>query len=93
MIRRSLSSRFVLILPETEVTKAQKAAEKIKKKINKYPFPQVTKHPCGKMTISGGIAEFSKNMNKNELLNRTYQALLNAKKAEEKNKICVYSGK
>ncbi len=84
---------FILILPETEAIKSQKVAEKIKKLINKHPFPEAEKQPGGKMTISGGIAEFIKDMNKSELLNQAYQALLNAKKSAEKNKICIYSAK
>ncbi len=82
---------FILILPETDAANAHAVAEKARKVISEYPFPQSTKQPGGKVTISGGIAEFVKDMDKSELINRAYQALLSAKESGEKNKICIYS--
>ncbi|MFH1239506.1 MAG: diguanylate cyclase [bacterium] len=82
---------FVLILPETQPDKAQLVAEKIRKTVNEYPFPKAIEQPGGKITISGGVAGFYQDMTKEELVNRTYQALMNAKKSAEKNKICLYS--
>lgn len=82
---------FVLILPETTADRAQTVAEKIRKTVNEYPFPKAIEQPSGKITISGGVAGFYQDMTKEELINRAYQALLNAKKCIEKNKICVYT--
>jgi diguanylate cyclase (GGDEF)-like protein len=82
---------FAVILPETPAENAQIVAEKIRKAINEYPFPKAVEQPGGKVTISGGVAGFSQDITKEELVNRAYQALLTAKKAAEKNTICIYT--
>ncbi|MFH1783652.1 MAG: diguanylate cyclase [bacterium] len=82
---------FVLILPQTDVKSAYAVAEKIRKVISEYPFPESQKQPAGRVTISGGIAELVKGMDKEELISRAYQALLQAKGSGQKNTISIHT--
>jgi len=49
---------FIVILPETDKDGAFKYAERVRKKIEETKFPGEEKQPNGKLTISGGVAEF-----------------------------------
>jgi len=49
---------FLLVLPHTTATQAMLAAEKIRKVIANHPFPFAEKQPLGRMSISGGVAEY-----------------------------------
>jgi diguanylate cyclase (GGDEF)-like protein len=49
---------FLLILPHTNATQAMFAAEKIRNVIANHPFPFAEKQPLGRMSISGGVAEY-----------------------------------
>lgn len=65
---------FVLLLPETPITKAKKFAKRIKTKIHEDKF--LKKHS---VTVSGGITEFKKSDNKKSFLSRVDKALYKAK--------------
>ena len=49
---------FLLVLPHTNATQAMFAAEKIRNVIANHPFPFAEKQPLGRMSISGGVAEY-----------------------------------
>ncbi len=49
---------FIIILPETGKNGAFKYAERIRKSIEKEKFPGEENQPNGKLTVSGGVAEF-----------------------------------
>ena len=49
---------FIVILPETNKEGAFKYAERVRRKVAKTKFPGEEKQPNGKLTISGGVAEF-----------------------------------
>jgi diguanylate cyclase (GGDEF)-like protein len=49
---------FLLILPHTNATQAMFAAEKIRNVIANHPFPFAENQPMGRMSVSGGVAEY-----------------------------------
>jgi diguanylate cyclase (GGDEF)-like protein len=49
---------FLIIIPDTDEKGAFALAEKIRKKIEGYPFPNAERQPLSKVTVSGGIAVF-----------------------------------
>lgn len=69
---------FMIILPETDIKGAKVLAEKIRKAIENI-----------KLTVSVGIAVFTKGLTKDDLIGHADKALYNAK-AEGKNRVCVY---
>ncbi len=65
---------FLIILPNTNLTGALEAAEKIRTSIENYPFSVV-----GKKTASFGVAEFLVEENEDSFIERADQALYRAK--------------
>jgi diguanylate cyclase (GGDEF)-like protein len=49
---------FLLILPRTSVAQATAAAEKIRSVLASHRFPLAEKQPLGRVTVSGGVAEY-----------------------------------
>jgi diguanylate cyclase (GGDEF)-like protein len=49
---------FLLILPHTNATQAMGVAEKIRSLLANHPFPFAGKQPLGRISISGGVAEY-----------------------------------
>jgi diguanylate cyclase (GGDEF)-like protein len=49
---------FLLILPHTSATQAMAVAEKIRNLLATHPFPFAEKQPLGRISISGGVAEY-----------------------------------
>jgi len=73
---------FAVILPETDVRGAEIAAQKIIKKVEKFPFKR-------KITLSIGLAKRGDKMNGNDLIRKADSALYEAKE-KGKNRLCVY---
>lgn len=65
---------FLIILPNTNLSGALEAAEKIRMAIENYPFSVV-----GQKTASFGVSEFLANENENSFIERADQALYRAK--------------
>ncbi|ADR34622.1 diguanylate cyclase with PAS/PAC sensor [Sulfuricurvum kujiense DSM 16994] len=65
---------FLIILPNTNLTGALEAAEKIRTAIENYPFSVV-----GQKTASLGVSEFLANENEDSFIERADQALYRAK--------------
>ncbi|MFH2137017.1 MAG: diguanylate cyclase [Candidatus Omnitrophota bacterium] len=80
---------FAVILPETKIKEAIVVAEKIRLAVEKMKFETGKESKKEKMTISGGVAEFSKGMTKEEFVTLADDALYEAK-STGKNKICVH---
>jgi diguanylate cyclase (GGDEF)-like protein len=49
---------FLLIMPHTNATQAMFAAEKIRNVVANHPFPFAERQPLGRLSISGGVAEY-----------------------------------
>jgi len=49
---------FLLLLPNAPLSQAVPAAEKVRRVIAAYPFPNATRQPLGLVSISGGVAEY-----------------------------------
>jgi diguanylate cyclase (GGDEF)-like protein len=49
---------FLVVLPHTGATQAVAAAEKIRNLLADHPFPFAEKQPLGRISISGGVAEY-----------------------------------
>ncbi|MGA1870501.1 MAG: diguanylate cyclase [bacterium] len=71
---RYAGDEFVVILPETDICQAKIVAEKIKEKVENLALKT-------KVTVSIGIANYSKNMNRFDLFQKADTALYEAKKA------------
>jgi len=82
---------FCIILPEEDVDGAMCFAERFRKKIEHYPFPNEQVQPGGNLTISIGISCFPTQANTaQELINKADIALYHAKRAG-RNQTCLYS--
>lgn len=82
---------FCIILPEEDLEGAVCFAERFRKKIENYPFPNEQVQPGGKITISVGISSFPKHADKvQELINKADAAMYKAKR-KGRNQICMYS--
>ena len=78
---RYAGDEFAVILPETKIDQAKRAAEKIKEKIEQLP------HKC-KVTISIGVAKFESSMDRYELIRKADSALYQAKQGR-KATVCL----
>ena len=69
---------FVVILPETDVSHAEIVVEKIKKGIDRLQLKR-------KVTVSTGVAKYTDNMNRYDLILQADAFLYEAKKEKKKN--------
>jgi diguanylate cyclase (GGDEF)-like protein len=73
---------FLLVLPNTNVTQAAAAAEKIRALLANHAFPYREKQPLGRISVSGGIAEYPVHgLDAAGLLHAADEALYEAKRA------------
>lgn len=73
---------FAVILPDITVDGARIVAEKIRKAIEEAPFKR-------KVTVSLGVAAYTKGLSPQDFVRRADQALYQAK-YQGKNRVCVY---
>ena len=78
---------FLLVLPQTNATQAMLAAEKIRKVIANHPFPFAEKQPLGRVSISGGVAEYPVDGLDGQGLLYAADAALYEAKAQGRNRI------
>ncbi len=82
---------FVIILPQTSKDEAYKFAERLRTKIEFYNFSKEEVQPCGKITVSSGVATYPIDASgKDELIYTADMALLQAKQ-RGRNRSCIYS--
>ncbi len=73
---------FVVVLPGTPKEGGLLAAEKIRKAMEDFPFPNGAAQPLGRMSISGGVASFpTDGRTSTDLIGAADEALYSAKKA------------
>ncbi len=73
-IFRTGGEEFTILLPGTDLEKAYKVAEKLRKRIENEIFDKV-----GKITISLGVAQYSENESTDNFIRRTDKALYSSK--------------
>jgi diguanylate cyclase (GGDEF)-like protein len=82
---------FAVLLPETTIIEAKDIAERMRKNIEEYPFPNGNLQPNGKLTISIGISGFPENAYSYiELVEFADIALYGAKRSS-RNCTCLYT--
>lgn len=80
---------FAVILPGTDLSGAQAVAEKLRNRIEGYPFPKRDTQPLGKISISVGVAALPGSAKTTaELVSLADQGLYQAKRTG-KNRVCV----
>lgn len=83
---------FAVLLPETTVNEAYEIAERVRKKISDYKFPNCQNQPKGSITVSLGIAGYPNSaQNDIELVDCADAALYLAKKTRDA--ACIFEKK
>jgi diguanylate cyclase (GGDEF)-like protein len=77
---------FVIVLPETPLTQALTAAEKLRQAIEGYPWHTLAANLT--VTISCGLASHQRGQTRNELLRLADQELYRAKRGG-RNRVCA----
>lgn len=73
---------FLLIMPHTNATQAAAAAEKVRSLLAGHPFPFREKQPLGRVSVSGGVAEYPRHgLDAPGILHAADEALYEAKRA------------
>ena len=81
VVARYGGEEFVIMLPDTPKKKAVIMGEKLRRYIEKYPFPGRESQPLKKVTVSVGIATFPEDgTDRPKLVQRADEAMYNAKK-------------
>ncbi len=82
---------FMIILPNTRLKQAIVAGERIKEAISCSVFAEdrTTSFGMARLTVSIGVVEHKIGLNKEELIRRVVNALLEAKQ-KGKNRVCVF---
>ena len=90
LVARYGGEEFIAAMPNTELEGAVEAAQKIRRVIEEYHFPNQENQPTGNLTISGGISIFPMDgRNVTELIGHADQALYQAK-ARGRNQVIVF---
>lgn len=55
IVARYGGEEFIIAMPDTDAEGAHEAAQKIRRVIEEFPFPNQEKQPLGNLTISGGL--------------------------------------
>ncbi len=83
---------FIVILPETSKDGAFKYAERVRKNVEETKFPGEEKQPNGKLTISGGVAEFPDDGSTPEQILKAVDVAAYKAKNSGRNCIAKYNG-
>ncbi len=83
---------FIVILPETDKRGAYIYAERIRRIVEKEKFPGEEKQPNGKLTISGGVAEFPSDGNSAEKIIKSVDIAAYKAKNSGRNKVVIFNG-
>lgn len=91
-IARYGGEEFVIILPQTDLKGATVVAEKLRRLVEEYPFPEEETQPAGKLTISLGVASYPEHAKSgDDLLAQADRAMYRAK-AAGRNRVAVAGG-
>jgi diguanylate cyclase (GGDEF)-like protein len=87
-VARYGGEEFAIILPETDRVNARTMGHRIREHVERYPFPGEERLPSGALTISVGVATYTRAGTKDTLLQNADAALYRAKRAG-RNRVCV----
>ena len=82
---------FLLILPNTSLTQALGAANKVREAIAARKFPFAERQPLGIVSVSGGVAEYPQDGMDTAALLRAADAALFEAKAQGRNRVVAAS--
>jgi diguanylate cyclase (GGDEF)-like protein len=86
---RTGGEEFIIILPETDKAEALQIAERLRTTIEKHPFPYKETQPGRRLTVSLGIASYTKGqMDLHKLMKAADEALYQAKR-RGKNRVAI----
>ena len=88
VVARYGGEEFAIILPETDRVSAQKIGQRLCEQVELHPFPGEERLPGGTLTISVGVATYTRASTKEALVQRADTALYSAKRAG-RNRVCV----
>ena len=91
IVARYGGEEFVLLLPETSKANARIVGEKIRRKVESYPFKGRETQPQGKVTISIGISSFPDDGNDRASLIQCADGAMYRAKNSGRNKVCLWS--
>ncbi len=81
---------FALILPGTDKKSAKTAAEKLRRLVERSPFPYAEKLPSGRVTMSVGVTSFpGDTQDEEELISFSDKALYRAKKGGRNRTVLI----
>ncbi len=91
VIARYGGEEFIIMLPRIPKDEAFIYADRLREMISQQPFPHREKQPLGFVSISGGVASFPEDGDSIHILIQNADKALYQAKAEEKNRIILYS--
>jgi diguanylate cyclase (GGDEF)-like protein/PAS domain S-box-containing protein len=80
---------FVVLCRATPLEGGRVFAERLRKKIEEYPFPHGNAQPLGKVTISIGVAAFPHNADSEDAIIKAADVALYQSKASGRNRVTV----
>ncbi|MGA1867373.1 MAG: diguanylate cyclase [bacterium] len=87
IVARYGGEEFVILLPFTPLEDARHLAERIRQRVEQYPFLHGDEQPLGKVSLSIGIAEYhQEDKNQDVIIKRADEELYRAK---ERGKNCI----
>ena len=87
-VARYGGEEFAIILPETDCVNACTIGHRLREHVERYPFPGEERLPSGALTISVGVATYTRAGTKDTLLQSADAMLYRAKRAG-RNRVCV----
>jgi diguanylate cyclase (GGDEF)-like protein len=88
-VARYTEEKFIIVLPETGIDYATALAERLRREVEFYDFPDSEIQPSGRITISLGVASYREDLKSiDDLIKNAGAALYRAKEAG-RNRVCT----
>jgi diguanylate cyclase (GGDEF)-like protein len=91
VVGRYGGEEFVLVMPDVDRNEALQAAERVRRLIADREFPYGDKQPLGKVTVSGGVANWPLDGNDTEAILRCADDALYQAKGAGRNRVISYA--